>query len=158
MLDCSFWISIIPQTLLYWQETLRPKAITVQLGTELLNKLSEYHRIPQYHFLPIIINTGSPQGCFVSPLLCTLLTYDCSSLSTHILKLTDDAAIDRSTGWRWNIWCRANNLRINVNKTKEMEKDFVRVVISSPAPSEIYGADVKLIPSFKYIGIHLTPT
>lgn len=52
-------------------------------------------------------------------------------------------------------WCKANNLCINAKKTKEMIVDFRRVVRSLPAPLCIGGTSVEVVPSFKYLGIHI---
>ena len=40
----------------------------------------------------LILSTGAPQGCVLSPMLYSLFTYDYASChkSTHILKLADD--------------------------------------------------------------------
>ncbi|KAI4891375.1 hypothetical protein NFI96_006357 [Prochilodus magdalenae] len=86
-----------------------------------------------------ILSTGSPQGCVLSPLLFTLLTYDCSPIhpGCHIVKFADDTAVvgcitnSDESGYRQEVehlegWCRKNNLCINVKKTKEMIVDFRR--------------------------------
>ncbi|PWA27236.1 hypothetical protein CCH79_00013873 [Gambusia affinis] len=43
----------------------------------------------------ITLSTGSPQGCMLSLLLFTLLTYDCSARhpSCHIVKFADNTAV-----------------------------------------------------------------
>ncbi|KAI3374622.1 hypothetical protein L3Q82_021198, partial [Scortum barcoo] len=81
----------------------------------------------------ITLSTGSPQGCVLSPLLFTLLTYDCSAIhpSCLIVKFADDTAVvgrianNDESDYRQEVehlegWCRQNNLCINVKKTKEM--------------------------------------
>lgn len=78
------------------------------------------------HFPPShSVNTGPPQGCVLSPLLCTLLTSDCSARypSSHIVQFADDAAVvglisDNESVYRWEV----DGLCINVGKTEEIER------------------------------------
>jgi len=56
-------------------------------------------------------NTRTPQGCVLSPLLCTLFTYNCipSQSNTSIIKFADDTTViglikRQSTGRRWLGW------------------------------------------------------
>lgn len=116
----------------------------------------------------IILNTGSPQGCVLSALLYSMLTYDCSATfsSNHIVNIEDDIAVvglisnNDETEYRAEIeqlkaWCRANNLCINAKRTKEMIVDFRRVIRSIPVPIYIGGTPVEVVPSFKYLGIYI---
>jgi hypothetical protein len=43
----------------------------------------------------LILNTGAPQGCILSLLLCSLFTHDCVAKhdSNTIIKLTDDTTV-----------------------------------------------------------------
>jgi hypothetical protein len=73
----------------------------------------------------LILNTGAPQGCVLSPLY-SLFSHD--SVATHasnsIIKLADDTTVvGLITN---NFWCQKNNLSLNVNKTKELIMDFRR--------------------------------
>ena len=85
----------------------------------------------------ITLNTGAPQGVVLSPLLFTLLIYDCAPQysSNLFIKFADDTAIvvligsRDETNCRWEvsslaIWCTHNNLFLNVDITKEMVVDF----------------------------------
>ncbi|KAK3524525.1 hypothetical protein QTP70_029836 [Hemibagrus guttatus] len=80
------------------------------------------------------LSTGAPQGCVISPLRFTLLTHDCAAMhsSNHIIKFTDDMTVvcliskNDESAYRGEVqqltaWCRANDLSLNVDKTKKME-------------------------------------
>ncbi|XP_059813893.1 uncharacterized protein LOC132385667 [Hypanus sabinus] len=85
----------------------------------------------------ITLSTGAPESCVLSPLLFTLLTHDCAAThsSNYIIKFADDTTVvgliskNDKSAYREKVqrltnWCRANNLSLNVNKTKEMIVDF----------------------------------
>ena len=97
---------------------------------------------------PLILNTGAPQWCVLSPLLYSLSTHDGGArhASTSIIKFADDTTVvglitndttvvglitnnNDETAYREEVmafggWCQENNLTLNVNKTKEMIVDF----------------------------------
>ncbi len=58
----------------------------------------------------------------------------------------------RLSNWRLGA---NNDLCINAKKTKEMIVDFRKVVRSLPTPLCIRGTSVEVVPSFKYLGIHI---
>ncbi|KAK3507994.1 hypothetical protein QTP70_010002 [Hemibagrus guttatus] len=112
------------------------------------------------------LSTGAP-GCVLSPLLFTLLTHDCAAMhsSNHIVKFTDDATVVgliskndesayREEVQRLTAWCKANNLSLNVDKTKEMVVDFRRAQ-SDHSPLFIDGSPVEIVKSTKFLGVHL---
>ncbi|KAK3569758.1 hypothetical protein QTP86_004075 [Hemibagrus guttatus] len=83
------------------------------------------------------LNTGAPQGCMLSPLLFTLLTHICAAMhsSNHIIKFVNDTTVVgliskndesayREEVQRLTARCKANNLSLNVEKTKEMSTKF----------------------------------
>jgi hypothetical protein len=84
----------------------------------------------------LILNTGAPQGCVLSPPAYSLFTHNCLAkhVSNTIIKFSDDTTvvglitdINWKTGYRegvrvlavWcmAVWCQDNNLSLNVSKT-----------------------------------------
>ena len=114
----------------------------------------------------LILNTGSPQGCVLSPLLCSLFTLGLVARhdSNTIIKFADDTTVvclitdNDETAYREEVkdlavWCKDNNLSLNMIKTKEMIVDY-RKRRTEHAP--IDGAAVEQVESFKFLGVHIT--
>ncbi|KAK3561749.1 hypothetical protein QTP86_013315 [Hemibagrus guttatus] len=85
--------------------------------------------------------------------------------SNHIIKFADDMTVVgliskndesayREEVQRLTAWCRANNLSLNVDKTKEMVVDFRRAQ-SDHSPLFIDGSPVEIVKSTKFLGVHL---
>ena len=110
------------------------------------------------------ISTGVPQGCALSPVLCTLYTNDCTGTeNTIFIEYSDDTAIvDLSNSIphyieeveRSTTWCKANFLDLNVAKTKELLIDFRKQPLAV-SPITIDGEIVERVEKYKYLGIIL---
>uniref|UniRef100_A0A3B1IEK6 Reverse transcriptase domain-containing protein n=1 Tax=Astyanax mexicanus TaxID=7994 RepID=A0A3B1IEK6_ASTMX len=164
----SAFNTMIPQTLITKLSSLGLSSSLCNWVLDFLTNRPQSVRIHNISSPSIILSTGSPQGCVLSPLLFTLLTYDCSPLhpGCHIVKFADDTAVvgcitnrDESS-YRQEVehlegWCRENNLCINVKKTKEMIVDFRRGQ-HAHLPLHIGGSAVEVVDSYRYLGVHLT--
>uniref|UniRef100_A0A670JPL4 Reverse transcriptase domain-containing protein n=1 Tax=Podarcis muralis TaxID=64176 RepID=A0A670JPL4_PODMU len=125
-------------------------------------------RMGPYYSSTLVLSTGAPQGCVLSPFLYSLYTFDCTPLykSNTIIKFADDTTVvgliseNDETAYRKEVqgliqWCKENNLMLNTKKTKELIIDFRRKK-SAFLPLHINGEEVERVGSFKYLGIYIS--
>lgn len=130
---------------------------------DFLTNRIQYVRLNNYNSNTIIIDTGAPQGCVLSPILFTLYTSDCKTtdVNSKLFKYADDTAlvslcINNDAKYRdevraFSSWCSDNHLIINVNKTKEMIVDYSRD--ASHQPLYIRDEKVDVVDEYKYLGV-----
>ena len=127
----SAFNTVIPQHLV---NKLSEIGISTPLCNWLLDFLTDRPqtvRVGKNSSETIIVNTGVPKGCVLSPLLFTLMTHDCCTRynSNHFIKFADCTTVvglisdDNDSAYREEVhqlinWCDNNNLHLNVNKTK----------------------------------------
>ncbi|KAI5621396.1 gastrula zinc finger protein XlCGF28.1-like, partial [Silurus asotus] len=114
------------------------------------------------------VKVGLHQGSALSPFLFAVvmdrLTDEVSQESPWTMMFADDIVIccesreqvekslEREEVQRLTAWCGANNLSLNIDKTKEMVVDFRRTQ-SDHSPLIIDGSSVKIVKSNTFLGV-----
>ena len=104
---------------------------------------------------PMILNTGTPQGCVLSP---ALFTHECTAIhsSNMAMKFAGDTTVvglisdNDETHYREEVqhltqWCSSKNLILNTSKTKEVIVDYRKSRKTQHAPLCIQGEAVECV-------------
>ena len=149
----SAFNSIIPSKLI---NKLRVLCINPLLRNWILDFLTnrpQHVRLDKLVSQTLILNTGLPQGCVLSPLLYSLFTHDCSLF--HASNRKSDSAY-REEVRHLAEWCSNNNLALNTSTTKEIILDSRRNRIGTHRPVHMNGEEVERVTSFKFLGVHIS--
>ncbi len=135
----SAFNTIVPATLVAKLQTLGLNRSLCSWILDFLTGRSQVVRMGNNTSSPLILNTGAPQGCVLSPLLYSLYTHDCTAThsSNVIVKFADDTMViglitdNDETAYREEVstltkWCQENHLSLNIDKTKELVVDYRR--------------------------------
>ncbi len=134
----SAFNTIVPATLVAKLQTLGLNRSLCSWILDFLTGRSQVVRMGN-NTSSLILNTGAPQGCVLSPLLYSLYTHDCTAThsSNVIIKFADDTTViglitdNDETAYREEVstltkWCQENHLSLNIHKTKELVVDYRR--------------------------------
>ncbi len=164
----SAFNTIVPATLVAKLQTLGLNSSLCSWILDFLTGRSQVVRMGNNTSSPLILITGAPQGCVLSPLLYSLYTHDCTAThsSNIIVKFADDTTViglitdSDETAHREEVstltkWCQENHLSLNIDKTKELVVDYRRQS-REHTPITIDKTPVERVNSFKFICVHIT--
>ncbi len=159
----SAFNTIVPATLVAKLQTLGLNRSLCSWILDFLTGRSQVVRMGNNTSSPLILNTGAPQGCVLSPLLYSLYTHDCTAThsSNVIVKFADDTTViglitdNDETAYREEVstltkWCQENHLSLNIDKTKELVVDYRRQS-REHTPITIDKTPVERVTSFKFL-------
>ncbi len=160
----SAFNTIVPATLIANLQTLGLNRSLCSWILDFLTGRSQVVRMGNNTSSPLILNTGAPQGCVLSPLLYSLYTHNCTAThsSNVIVKFAVIGLItdNDETAYREEVstltkWCQENHLSLNIDKTKELVVDYRRQS-REHTPITIDKTPVEQVNSFKFLGVHIT--
>ncbi len=164
----SAFNTIVPATLVAKFQTLGLNRSLCSWILDFLTGRSQVVRMGNNTSSPLILDTGAPQGCVLSPLLYSLYTHDCTAThsSNVIVKFADGTTViglitdNDETAYREEVstltkWCQENHLSLNIVKTKELVVDYRRQS-REHTPITIDKTPVERVSSFKFLGVHIT--
>ena len=133
----SAFNTIIPSKLITKLSDLGINTSLCNWVLDFLTNRPQSVRLENHTSSTLILNTGIPQGCVLSPFLYSLFTNDCTPVhgSNTIIKFADDTTVvgfisnNDELAYREEVrhlaeWCAGNNLALNTKKTKELIVDF----------------------------------
>ena len=131
--ESSAFNTIVPSKLIIKLEALDLNPALSNWVLDFLTDQPQVGMVGNNTSTSLILNTGAPQGCVLSPLLYSLFIHDCVAkrASNSIIKFADDTTVvgfitnNDETAYREEVralglWCQESNLSLNVNKTMEM--------------------------------------
>ncbi|KAL0185335.1 hypothetical protein M9458_021032 [Cirrhinus mrigala] len=149
----SAFNTIIPQQLINKLNLLGLNTSLCNWILDFLTERPQSVRVGHNTSSTTTLSTGAPRGC-------------AKFSSNHIIKFADDTTVvglisnNDETHYREEVaqlakWCGANNLSLNVSKTKEVVMDFRRNSVDHP-PLTIDSSTVERVSSTKFLGVHIT--
>ena len=159
----SAFNTIQPHVMVQKLNDLNVRNDIISLVLEFLTHRRQYVKLNDSLSELVQINTRAPQGCVLSPILCSIYINDYRSHknNTILIKFADDSTIqgllcDSEDCYFEEVkcfvgWCEKNFLMLNVKKTKEMIIDF-RIRKNPMRQLEINDESVETVGSYKYLG------
>ena len=165
----SAFNTILPDRLIDKMQNLSIDSSTCQWVLDFLLERPQTVRMKDKESTTMVLNTGAPQGCVLSPLLFSIYTNDCRSEhdSVKLIKFADDTTApglitnEDETEYRTEVnnlvtWCDENNLKLNTTKTQELIVDFRKNKTVLPPPLTIKGENISQVQSAKFLGTFLS--